>query len=179
MRQQSGEPDRPPTLAELLAAPINPKNTRRILEFCYPVAMFIEVDERGIYHILGAPGLPGHFQLGKLVKQKEWTPALDQSAFVWQTREEQHGFIHFLHPGERDMTGEIALVQHHPTYRRAGQVQVLVDIDPVLITPLWDGESVTVHQARRVYRCAMKLPCTCEIYVSLQQTRDYQQWTAR
>lgn len=187
-KQDAGN-EHSPTLAELLGTPVNNKQVRRILEFCHPLALFVEIDEQGTYQIIGVPGVPGHFQIGTLDKQKEWTPALDQQAFVWQTRQEYQGYLHFISRCEVPKTGAVSLVQHHPTYVRKGKSQVLQDIHRVLVTPLWkDGHANGTRNERtakpasyevgHTYRCILTVPCTCDIYLSLEQTRTYQ-WGTR
>lgn len=161
--------ERPPTLTELLAAPITPKTTRRIVEFCTPLSLFAEIDEKGGYHVLGQPGSPGHFQLGELAGQK-WRPAANQRGYALESRPERGGFLHYVHRSSSPHQQTIALVQHHPTYQRGK----LHDIETVLVTPLWDGAVSAPYQARQTYLAVLLLPCACDIYQSLRQTRDYQ-----
>jgi hypothetical protein len=177
LRKQQREEDRPPTLAELLAAPVNITKTRRILEFCAPINLFIEIDEKGVYHIIGVPNVPGHFQMGVLAQQKKWTPALDQSRFMWQDRQEHSGYLHYIQRNNQMSPEEgIVLVQHNPTYTKKGKNALLQDINIVLVTPLWDATpgSKVSYQARHTYRCVLMQPCSCEVYLALQQTYAYQ-----
>lgn len=167
MKKQRRE-ERPPTLTELLAAPL-PKNTRRILEFCAPVGLFADVDEKGGYHVLGQPGYPGHFQLGLLSGQK-WRPAYNHRAYSLESRQQRGGVLHYVHCSASAHTQVVAFVQHHPTYKKGK----LHDIDTVLVTPLWDGSEAAPYKAKRTYLAVLLLPCPCDIYQSLQQTFDYQ-----
>lgn len=184
MKKQIGGDERLPTLAELLAAPVNNKQVRRILEICYPLTLYVEIDERGEYHIIGTPGVPGHFQMGTLTRQTEWTPALEQQAFLWQTKQEQQGYLHYVSRQQTNSTEAVALVQHQPTYVRRGKIQVLQDINLALVTPLWGDERASMgrnehtkrplYQASHGYRSTLKVPCTCDIYQSLAETHAYQ-----
>jgi len=184
MKKQIGEDERLPTLAELLASSVNNKQLRRILEFCYPLTLYVEIDEQGVYHIIGVPGVPGHFQSGTLFMQTEWTPAFDQQVFLWQTKQEQQGYLHYVSRQQTNSTGVVALVQHQPTYVRRGKNLVLQDINIALVTPLWGDVHLPVgknerneqifYQALDNYRCTLKAPCTCNIYQALLETHAYQ-----
>lgn len=169
MKKQHGDM-RPAALTELLAAPINPKNTRRVVEFYAPISLFAEVDEKGGYHILGQPGTPGHFQVG-LLSGQHWRPASNQRAYALESRQQRGGFLHYIHRSASGHTQVVAFVQHHPTYKKGK----LHDIDTVLVTPLWDGAISAPYKARQTYLAVLLLPCPCDIYQSLQQTFDYHQ----
>ena len=191
MKRQSTEGDRPLSLRELLAAPVKNKQVRRILEFRFPITLFVEIDERGSYQIIGVPDVPGHFQLGTLVKQKEWTPARDQQAFRWETKQEHSGSLHFVSRQSVAPTEVVALVQHFPTYTRRGNVQVPQNIHLALVTPLWGDERPAAkagrnervakpsHEVWHTYDCTFTAPCTCDTYQTLAQTHAYYQQQGR
>jgi hypothetical protein len=157
-------------LAALLNAPFDPRQTKRILEIRFPVLLYVLVDERNCFRLIGRPELPGgHFQVGKLdSRRKEWYPATQQDGLIWESKQERDCVLHQLHR-RHGPDLETALVQHNPTYTRRHGIQVVEFIERVEITPLWD-----TRQAYQTITCGLLRPCGCSLYQSLLETKNFQ-----
>jgi hypothetical protein len=158
------------SLKALLAQPIDHRLTRHILEIRFPTLLYLFVDERERYRLIGRPGLSGgHFQLGRFnANRKEWQPVANQDELIWESMQERDCILHRIH--RQYYSGLfLALIQHSPTYTKHHDIQALESIDLVEVSPLWDTKL-----AGHTITCSLLAPCGCPIYQQLLTTKNFQ-----
>ncbi len=158
-------------LVALLNIPVDHSKTRRILEIRFPTLLYLLIDEQGNYRLIGRPGVPGgHFQVGCLDgNRRAWAPAMQQDGLLWESSKLERGCIlHRVHR-QHGADWDTAFIQHTPTYRKMHKLHVLERVDLVEATSLWNPQL-----AYQTIPCTLTLPCNCQLYQSLLETRDAQ-----